>query len=85
MLPMLLSLIGLNILASEDDGEDKPMGMQSLASLLCSLCCSLMIIYASMKSPIKTPPVLAMMLLCCCCSSSSSFALIGDTQKRLGI
>jgi len=64
------------------DGEGPVMEPTQLASQISSLCCALMVIFMSMKSPIKTPPVLAMMACCCCCSSSSTMKLIDDTMNR---
>jgi hypothetical protein len=64
------------------DGKGPVMGPTQLTSQISSLCCALMVIFMSMKSPIKTPPVLAMMACCCCCSSSSTMKLIDDTMNR---
>jgi len=42
-----------------------------------------MIAYGASKSPIKTPPILAIMLVWCCCSSSATSSLVNDTIKRV--
>jgi hypothetical protein len=64
------------------DGKGPVMGPEMLGINLSSLCCAMLVIFMSMKSPIKTPPVLAMMVCCCCCSSLSTLRLIDDAMNR---
>ena len=74
----LLAIFGIKKAA-----EDEPLSMTMLSSLLSWLCCSFMIAYGASKSPIKTPPILAIMLVWCCCSSSATSSLVNDTIKRV--
>ena len=64
------------------DGKGSVMSMGQLGSNISCLCCCMMIIFLSIKSPVKTPPVLGMLLCACCCSSSSTMKLIDDTMNR---
>ena len=45
------------------DGEGPVMTPGQLTSQISSLCCALMIVFFSIRSPIKTPPVIAMVVM----------------------
>ena len=63
--------------------SDEPLSPTMLASALSWLCCSMMMAYGASKSPIKTPPIIAMMCVCCVCSSSATGFLANDAKKRI--
>lgn len=64
------------------DGVGPVMEPMSLTGNISSICCALLVIYMTMKSPVKTPPALLMMCCCCCCSSFSTMKLVDDTMNR---
>lgn len=64
-------------------GSGEPKSIPQVASLVMSICCSMMVVMGVMKMPFKTPP---MLLVACCCSSScstSTSALINDILLRV--
>jgi hypothetical protein len=64
------------------DGVGPVMEPISLAGNISSICCALLVIYMTMKSPVKTPPALLMMCCCCLSCSSSASKLVDDTMNR---
>lgn len=61
----------------------EPMSNEKLGMTIASCICSVMVVMAIMKMPMKTPPVLAVCALSCCCSSSQTGSLVNDIQKRV--
>ena len=64
-------------------GSGKPKPIPQVASLVMSICCSMMVVTGVMKMPFKTPP---MLLVACCCSlscSSSTSTLLNDILIRV--
>ena len=64
------------------DGVGPVMEPMSLTGNISSICCALLVIYMTMKSPVKTPPALMMMCGCCLFCSSSTSKLIDDMMNR---
>ena len=63
--------------------NDKPMDLQWLASYICSIFCSMLVVYGVMKMPFKTPPLMMMACVCSSCCSSSTSRVVSDIKKRV--
>jgi hypothetical protein len=63
--------------------DDKPMKTEWLAAYICSIFCSMLVVYGVMKMPFKTPPMLAAACICSSCCSSSTSRVVTDVKKRI--
>lgn len=60
----------------------KPATTPQLISLVISIICASMMVFALLRSPIKTPPMIAMACICSSSCSSSTATLINDIILR---
>ena len=75
---------GLDILTSPTTAFDKNKDLDpiTLASLISSCVCSMMMLRVATKMPIKGPHIMAAMLACCLSSISSTTMVGTDLGHR---